>query len=202
MSDRTNLWRTLDYLDPARFLTELRVAEGRLLETSAHLGIPLDPLSLRLRTQPLKPHREWRDTALFVYGIGLSKAVTIAFAPYEAEDFDAVTRWVLDGQPFYCPLQLKELPPADLNERATLTALLDSLHRYRGSTDTVLAIKLSQKPEIDLVSLRVPEAPFAEVYMFWANAPYSASFIVYGDLKQSPTAFEFSYPASSPNAAA
>jgi hypothetical protein len=134
--------------------------------------------------------------------MGLSKGVSIAFAPYEAEDFDAVTRWVLDGQPFYCPLQLKELPPADLNEHATLTALLDSLDRYHGSTDTVLAIRLSRKPEIDLVTLRVPAAPFAEVYVFWANAPYSASFILYGDLKQSPTAFEFAYPTSSPDAAA
>ena len=202
MSDRTNLWRTLEYLDPARFLLELRVAEELMLDTSARLGIALDPLSLRLRTQPLKPHREWRDAALFVYGMGLSKRITIALAPYEAEDFDAITKWVLDGQPFYCPLQLKELPPADLNEHLTLKDLLDSLHRYQGSTDTVLAIKLSRKPEIDLLSLRVPEVPFAEVYVFWANAPYSASFIIYGDLKQSPTPFEFTYPGSSPDAAA
>ena len=202
MSDRTNLWRTLEYCDPGKFLRELRAAEESLLDASARLQVPLDPLSLRIRTRPLKPHREWRDVALFAYGMGLSKCITIAFAPYEAEDYDAVTLWVLDGQAYYCPLQLKELPPADLNEDATLAGLLASLSRYSDSADTVLAIKLSRKPEIDLVNLRLPDAPFAEVYMFWANAPDSAAFVVYGDLKGTPAAFEFAYPAQDPGAAA
>ena len=202
LTDRTNLWRTLDYYDPVKVLRELRVAERSLLQTSDRMGISLDPLSLRLRTGPLKPHREWRDVALFAYGMGLSKGITIAFAPHEAEDYDAVTCWSVDGQAYYCPLQLKELPPADLTLRVTLTGIIASLDRYSGPTETVLAIKLSQRPEIPLVDLRLPEIPFAEAYVFWANAPNSESFIVYGDLKQDPTAFQFPYPTEDPGAAA
>ena len=89
MSDRTNLWRTLEYLDPARFLRELRVAEERLLDTSARLGIALDPRSLRLRTQPLRPHREWRE--LHAGGVDSLQSLLLAISGLRA-DLRAIAR--------------------------------------------------------------------------------------------------------------
>ena len=167
MDDRLNAWRALEYHDPARVLRELKVAAADVEAEADRLGINLDPLSLRLRTTPLKKYREWRDAAIFTYGMGLAKGLKMGYATHEAEDYDFVTAWVLEKQGYFCPVQLKELPPADLNPRAKIGDLIGSLRKYPSSTDSVLAIKLSQRPEVDLVSLRIAQAPFKEVYFFW-----------------------------------
>lgn len=195
MSDRINFWRTLDYHDPAFVLRELRRAERELPSKAAEQGFTLDPRSLRLRTGGLKPHREWRDAALFSYGMGRLIKARLWFAPHEAADYDFVTCWTSDDQAHFRPVQLKELPPADLNARLTLTQLVDSLRRYAPAPDTTLVIKLSRKPEGDWLGTRLPDSPFGEVYFFWGTKPHSESFAILGDLKQSPLLFPFDYPA-------
>ncbi|SRR6266853_2966983 len=194
MNDRLNAWRALEYHDPARVLRELKVAAVQVKAEAEKLGITLDPLSLRLRTTPLKKYREWRDAAIFTYGMGLAKGLKMGYATHEAEDYDFVTAWVLDKQSYFCPVQLKELAPADLNPRAKIGDLIESLHKYPSNTESVLAVKLSQKPELDLVALRIPQAPFKEVYFFWQATPTLEKYILYGDLKGEPEGFEYSYP--------
>src|SRR6267378_4018883 len=183
MNERLNAWRVLEYHDPARVLKELRVAAVQVAAEADKLGITLDPLSLRLRTTPLKKYREWRDAAIFTYGIGLAKGLKTGYATHEAEDYDFVTAWVLDERNCFCPVQLKELPPADLNPHTKIGDLIESLHKYPTNTESVLAIKLSRKPEVDLASLRIPQAPFKEVYLFWQSTPTPDKYILYGDLK-------------------
>jgi len=194
MNDRLNAWRALEYHDPARVLRELKVAAVQVEAEANRLGITLDPLSLRLRTTPLKKYREWRDAAIFTYGMGLAKGLKMGYATHEAEDYDFVTAWVLDEQSYFCPVQLKELPPADLNPDARIGDVIESLRKYPSSTESVLAVKLSREPELDLVSLRIPKAPFKEVYFFWQTTPAPENYILCGDLKEEPGAFEYSYP--------
>jgi hypothetical protein len=194
MDDRLNAWRRLEYHDPGRVLRELKGAAGDVAAEAEKLGVSLDPLSLRLRTSPLKKYREWRDAAIFTYGMGLAKGLTIGYATHEAEDYDFITAWVIENQSYFCPVQLKELPPEDLNPNAKIADLIASLQKYPSRTDCVLAVKLSRKPELDLVSLRIPQAPFAEVYFFWQTTPTLGKYILYGDLKGEPGAFEYAYP--------
>lgn len=178
-------------------LRDLRVAERALLSTAAALNLPLDPKSLRLRSGTLKTHREWRDAALFSYGMGIAKGIKLLFAQYEGADYDFVTRWAIAGQDYFCAVQLKELPPDDLAPRATMGQLVHSLEKYSGGSDTVLAIKLSKRPDVNLQMFRLPEIPFAEAYLFWGTAPGSASFLLYGDVKgTAPNAVRFDYPGS------
>jgi hypothetical protein len=194
MNDRLNAWRTFEYHDPARVLRELKELPGQVHTQARELGITLDPLSLRLRTSRLKKYREWRDAAIFTYGVGLAKRIKMGYATEEAEDYDFITAWVRDDQSYFCPVQLKELPPADLNPRAKLSDLIASLRKYPARTNSVLAVKLSQQPKIDLISLRTRDAPFQEVYLFWQSKMDPVEYILYGDLKREPEAFEFAYP--------
>ena len=193
MNDRVNAWSRLSYEDPRKVLLNLREAAASLSQL-AEAGIELDPLSLRLRTATLKKYREWRDAAIFVYTLSQVKGVPIYFATGEEADYDVVTAWKLGEERFFCPFQLKELPPEDLNPKVTLAAIMSSLGKYATPTDTALAIKLSKRPELDLASLRVPNSFFSEVYLFWANSPDSATFVIYGDLKGDPSAVEVPYP--------
>ena len=196
LPDRLNALRRLKYQDPALVLKHLREAELAIGEWSASSGIQLDPKSLALRTGKLKQEREWRDAALFTYGMGLLCGVKMGFATSEDADYDIVTAWKHEDTTAFCPVQLKELPPADLNPKATLSQLFASLKKYAGQTDTTLAVKLSRRPEVPLESFRAPDAPFKEVYLYWATAPHSAKWILYGNLKVEAeiVAFEYDYP--------
>jgi hypothetical protein len=194
MTERVNAWSRLAYEDPRKVLVGLREAANELNTMAQAGGVELDPMSLRLRTTGTKKYREWRDAAIFTYGLSQLKGIPIYFAAEEASDYDVVTAWKVGDETFFCPLQLKELPPEDLNPRVTLRAIVDSLSKYSTPSDTALAIKLSKRPELDLTSLRVPQSTFSEVYLFWANSPDSATFVIYGDLKDDPSASEFVYP--------
>jgi hypothetical protein len=158
-------------------------------------SLVLDEKAASLRTSSLKKYREWRDAALFTYGMGHAKGLSMRYSTEESSDYDFVVGWTGEDQAYFCPVQLKELPPAVLNARLGLGELVASTFaKYPSPTETVLAIKLSRKPEEDLNSVRYPESPFREVYLFWASAPGSARWILYGDLKGNPIAVEFDYP--------
>src|SRR5437870_13468265 len=91
------------------------------------------PMVRRLRTPGLRKQRESRDAAIFTYLVGRALSVEMFFAREEAADYDFVVRWRANGQLHFCPVQLKELIPADLNPVATLDGLLRGLHGYGGA---------------------------------------------------------------------
>ena len=188
MNDEINLWRTLTYHDPARSSTPPTTLEHQLAD------VTMDERVRRLRTPGLKTYREARDAALFVLGMGLGKAVTMLYAPFERSDYDFVATWVEDGTQHFAPVQLKELVPPDLNPRASLQALLGSLSDERPKSSTVLAIKLNRRDRIDLQGLVIPRVSYSQLWMFWASSPDAVNWYLYGDALATPGYFAYQYP--------
>src|SRR3989442_14596010 len=104
-----NHWRTLTYHDSELVLRELRAVEDGMADVLREA----DEDVRRLRTPGLKKFREWRDAAIFTYGMGLAQSVKMGVATEESSDYDFVTAWTRGDQEFFCPVQLKELVPAD-----------------------------------------------------------------------------------------
>jgi len=188
MSDIINHWRTLSFYDPARVLIELRKLERTIPPRAANSKV------VRLRTNQLKKIRESRDAALFSYGMGLAQGTDIAYAPEEAADYDFVTTWFDGDFRHYCPVQLKELVPADLGSRASLRALLSDLAVHSLPTDTVLAIRLNRAGRFDPASVQLPPLGYRQVWYFGAITPRAERWVLFGDAKAQVRRLEFDYP--------
>jgi hypothetical protein len=184
-----NQWRTLTYHDPAQVLRKLRTVEH---EMAAVLREADDDVR-RLRTPGLKKFREWRDTAIFTYGMGLAQGVKMGYATDESGDYDFVTAWTQGDEAFFCPVQLKELVPADRNAGATIDGLLRGLRKYGADTRTVLAIKLNREGHA-ILDRDWPRIPFGQLWFFWASAPEAAEWSIYGDALGEPGQWAFDYP--------
>jgi hypothetical protein len=188
-------WRTLHYLDPAEKLRRLRALERDLAYKLR--GTDLEPLTrnvLALRTPDTKKYREWRDAALFTYGMGLALGAKIGFATEETSDYDFVTAREEGGTALFCAVQLKELPPAERNPEATVDGLLLGLPKKYAPTQTVLAVRLSRAGHVDLARAW-PAVPFAGLWFFWASAPSGNKWSIYGDALGTPGQWAFDYPA-------
>jgi hypothetical protein len=109
-----NRWRKLTYHDPAEKLRRLR-ALARELAT-----VQMDDDVRALRTPELNRYREWRDAALFTYGMGLALGVRMGYATEATGDYDFVAAWVERDTALFCPVQLKELVAAERNPGATV----------------------------------------------------------------------------------
>jgi hypothetical protein len=179
----------LEYHDPAEILRRLRSLEVRLQ------GADIDPKVLSLRTPSLNKYRERRDAAVFAYGMGLARSLDIGYAPEESSDYDFVTTWKDGGTQHFCPVQLKEIVPEALNPTATIDDLLAGLEKY-SKTETVLAVKINRRS--DLVLREKPILPFAQLWFFWASAPGSSRWCLYGDVLADPAYFSYDYPQGFP----
>ena len=182
-------WQSFDYTDPAGYLRRFRAVEREL--TDRLRGV--DPDVLALRTDELNRFRELRSAALFTYGMGLALGARIDFADEEDEDYDFMTKRVDGDTDQFCPVQLKELPPADRNAELTVEGLLGDLPTKYGPTETVLAVRLSRAGQVNL-DRDWPRVPFAQLWFFWASAPDSAEFSIYGDALETPRQWAFDYP--------
>jgi len=156
----------------------------------------MDERVRRLRTPGLKTYREARDAAIFVYGIGLGKQLPMEYAPFEDADYDFVARWKDGVAEHYVPVQLKELPPSDLNPRLSIENLLDGIRADVPKTATALAIKLNRRGQTDLTKLPIPRLPHRQVWFFFATKPDSSTWRIFGDALGTPGHFSFSYPES------
>ena len=111
----------LEYRDPIAFLKSIRAFE---IEVSTS---QMPDRVKRLRTGPLKAERERRDAALFCVGMTELKGQKIWIADAEDQDFDFVTCWAVDGVQHICPVQLKEIAPADLDPHGGFEKVFKSL---------------------------------------------------------------------------
>jgi hypothetical protein len=195
MTDQLNECRGFTYFDPAEVLRRLRAVEREM----ATLEFEPEALPVvTLRTASLKPYREGRDAALFCYGMGLAIGHELRYAPIEKRDYDFVATWDQDDGRHFCQVQLKELVPAELNPSITLNALLESIAAKRlQPSQTVLAIRLNRRGQIDLKSVQLPRLPFAQLWYFWASSPDASRWCIYGDAMSQAGQWEFEYPGES-----
>ena len=184
----TNHWRTLYYHDPAHVLRRLRATKRELADAFRDA----DNKVRCFRTTELNQYREWRDAALFTYGMGLAAGVPVGYATEATRDYDFVTAWVDGDTAHFCPVQLKELVPAERNPEATLDGLILKLRKY-GPTQTVLAVRLNRRGQLNL-DRAWPPVPFAQLWFFWASAPDSSEWSIYGDALGTPRQWAFDYP--------
>ena len=185
--DQLRHWGTLTYHDPARILRDLRLLERELASIE-------DEKVRRLRTPTLKKYREWRDAALFTYGMSIAQERPMGYATEESGDYDFVVGWMQDEQQQFCPVQLKELVPADLNPRATLQDLIANFPNYSPGSDTVLAVKLNRRGKMNLQTITMPVIPFKQLWFFWAATPDGTRWNIYGDALKEPGEASFDYP--------
>lgn len=184
-----NRWRSLTpYYDPAEILRRLRAAEREMAPRLRDA----DKDVRALRTPELNKYREWRDAALFLYGMGVAHGTTFEYATEATGDYDFVARWTEGTTRHFCPVQLKELVPADRNPGATLDGLLQKLRKY-GPTQTVLAIRLNRTGQVKL-DRAWPAVPFAQLWFFWASSPARDRWSIHGDALRQAGTLEFDYP--------
>lgn len=187
----------LEWVDPRQVLINLRWLEAQLPET-------MNEKVRRLRTNQLKEWREARAAALFSYGIG--KAVlgtSTQVAKVENRDFDFVMRWGDAKANYYYPVQLKELPPEDLDPHVVVGDILDKLSKYSGPQNLSVAVLINRRmrfehrPVDSAYKLRL-----LELWYFGCASEDQSRWFLYGSaLKANARHYEFVYPEGAPNVA-
>src|SRR5687767_2008768 len=98
---RLNEWERLKFHDPETTLRRLRNLQYRVAESN----LPDDVKNLRARRY--RKYLEFRQAALFAFGIGKRIGSVVYFSRHEAADHDAVCLWRSPADTLnYAPLQL------------------------------------------------------------------------------------------------
>lgn len=189
MDDQLREWAKLPKHDPAKYLRELLA----LMARGVHAGWDKDSDKrkrlLLLRGQGLKMYREMRDACLFCIGMGqfLKLALKVIHVPRENGDTDSIAFWKDGEVERYCPIQLKELPPAELSPDVTLDKVLEKFRKYTDSMDTIGAVYLNRKIRLDPSTFHVPEGlKMAGIWLFGSTTPKATDWILYGNLLTTP----------------
>lgn len=185
---------SLEYGNPTDFLRELRKAERQL-------GTELDALperARRLRTNALKPYREMRDAALFCHGMSERLGHQVFFAPTESEDYDFVAMWCADDEQHFCPVQLKELVPADCNPTGSINEIVSGLSKYADAPGLTVAVRLNRTGRFDIGEIKLPnDLRLGGLWMFGCISEDQSRWDVWGDFalrSAEPFGTEFGYP--------
>ena len=184
----------LTYYRPEPVLRALREIE--ISSKLAHGAEPPDKVR-RLRTNKLKPAREARLAAIFAYA--MEECVVrapVKFAPDEGADYDFVMSWISEEEPLYCPVQLKELTPDDINPKPSMEDVLGKLGKYGDPRGLIAAIHYNRQERFEYGPwLRKESASVAQIWFFGGCSPDGNDWFLYGDLTKEPAFHPFCYPA-------
>lgn len=188
-------WRALDWRDPRTDLVNLGLLQGRLVQQG------INPTTDDLRTREFKKYLELKQAALFAYFISHSVIkVPIAYAMCEAEDYDCVVWWKVDGtasgKSRYAPVQLKEIVPPEINPSASIESELTKLKKYATSDHTIVAVHINQTGYVEYSSIQKPQTSVAEVWLYASMTANQSDWFLYGDLLHSPRGFDISWPTT------
>lgn len=187
---RINHWKELNYHDPEEALRNLRAIEY-LVGAS---DLPAEVKTLRKRT--FREYQEFRQAALFAYGIGQRIGTRVHFSHASEQDHDAVCLWrAPEDTANFAPLQLKEVPPSELNPGAHVQGQLHKLAKYGRSADLQVVVHVNRTERIDFGMLRVPKLEVAGLWFVAGASPDSRKWVLIGDLlNDGPVATYFDYP--------
>ena len=189
-TDRIRTFAALEYGDPRGYLIELAKLERQIAASN------LDVKVRTLRTNQLKEHRERRQDALLCCFMAERMKTEILFSPVEAQDFDFVGRWEGEGSVHYVPTQIKEVVPANLNPKASVSSVVASLAKYTDSKDLTVAIHLNQNGSFDPSELSLSQLSIRALWVIWATAPGGRQWALCGDLLTTSECTTHSYPAA------
>lgn len=183
----------LNWYDPKQVLINYRQVEMNFPDN-------LDPKVRRLRTNKLKELREGRDAAIFSFG--MSERVLelpVLVAKSEKSDYDFIMRWIKEEKEYFLPVQLKELPPEDINPVVQIEHIYEKLKKYNGENDLLVAIKLNRAiKSFDLNSYKSEEnLKISELWYFGCSNPEQSKWFLHGSLlENNPQFYDFAYPES------
>ena len=185
----------LTWVDPRQVLINLRHME---------LNFPnnIDLKVRRMRTNNLKEWREARDAVLFAYGMSQVLKTQIAVAKSEKSDYDFVMRWVKNENEYFLPVQLKELPPDDLNPNVQIKHIFEKLKKYNGPDNLLVAIKINRELKaFDLNSCDNKEKlNISELWYFGCTNPDQSEWFLCGSvLESNPIFHKYLYPEGEQN---
>lgn len=181
-------WLAYEFHDARAVLLKLNELEREIA------GITMDDRVRRLRTRSLRPYHERRQAAIFCYGMGVVCGTQVAFAPVENEDFDCIACWMNGDHQVFTAIQLKELPPSDLNPTATLDSELQKLTKYARSHDLVVAFHVNRRTNVTFSDLVIPKLPISELWFFGSVAPDGREFMIWGNALADPQYHQIAYP--------
>ena len=183
-----NDWSKLSYRDPEKDLIRLRQLELSLPES----GISKDLREFRVHE--LKQTLEWRQAALFSYGMSLVQGSKIYYSMTEKSDYDLVTMRQLNDCVNYCPVQLKELVPKFRNPNQDMRSLLDGLKKYTDSSDLVVAVHMNREFFFNPKNYAFSGYNFAGIWVFGGASDNQIDFNIFGDLQTGDMGMNFRYP--------
>lgn len=178
--DRTRALQQLEFRDPRPFLVRLRELERQVAESR------LSPTAKTLRTHALKSWKELREGALFCYGMGQRIGQKVYMARSEAQDYDFVASWVVEGVRRLSPVQLKEVVPPALNSAASVQDRFNALSKYVDSEDLTVAIYLNRPVHFDPSRSVVPPLKIAALWVFGAISPDKTKWGLWGNFLEEP----------------
>ena len=184
----------MEWVNPRQLLVNLRWLEF-------NLPADMEERIRHLRTNSLKEWQEARFAALFAYGI--SNAVLhlpTHLSKTEKVDFDAVMKWQENGEDHYSPLQIKELPPDNINPDVSLEDILDRLGKYSGEDNLTVVVCLNRRTRIRFQPWdRLSKPRISELWYLGCTDEYQSKWFLYGSaLEKNPRRFDFDYPEGTP----
>jgi hypothetical protein len=178
----------LKYEDPLLFLRAARP------QTEAFAAGELNPDLRSLRKAEGKLGRERREAAMFCYLLSQRLGKAVSMAVDEAQDFDCVASWAVGQEVHFVPIQLKELPPSEANDRVAIEEILAGLSKYTDSRNTIVAVHLNRRITIDPMRIAIPELNVESLWLFGAVAPNLLQWGLWGDLLANPLTSQHAYP--------
>jgi hypothetical protein len=178
----------LKYEDPLLFLLAARP------QTEAFAAGELNPDLRSLRKAEGKPGRERREAAMFCHLLSQRLGKAVSMAVDEAQDFDCVASWAVGQEVRFVPIQLKELPPFEANDRVALEEILAGLSKYTDSRNTIFAVHLNRRITIDPMQIAIPNLKIDSLWLFAAVTPNLLQWCLWGDLLMNPFASKHAYP--------
>lgn len=193
---RLRVFKSHEWFDPKQVLINLRYVETNLLSPD------MDEKVRRLRTNELKELRELRDAAIFAYGLQTQiLKVPVVIANVERSDYDFVVWWVKEENEYFYPVQLKELPPGDLNTTASLDGIYNIVveKKYSGADDLAVAIRINKNMTLKCGPWEKDKRPHVrELWLFGNTSPDQSKWYICGDILKKPLLYEFMYPEGKP----
>ena len=179
----------LEYGDPHDFLIRLKSfeLENDLLHTPKRIRT--------LRTNPLESVREIRDAALFCVGMSEFLGHKVYFSPSEAQDYDFVARYSDGFTIHYCPVQLKEIVPAELNPDASIQTIINKLINYSDLSSITVVIRLNRKERFEPVKVSIPEnIKIGGLWVYGSISPDQREWCLWGDFCSGDAGITYYYP--------
>ena len=176
------------FFDPAPVLLEMR-----RLQSEAVANGPTEE-DRNLGARRIQEISEMRQGLLFCYAMSVRLERPVYFARIEQADYDGIAYWPDGDCARFSPIQLKEVPPQQLNPAACLQDVLNGLEKYVDSADLVVAVHVNQVGTITTGELVAPKTKLGGLWIFLATNPDQTEWVLYGDLQdsaQSETFFRY-----------